>query len=283
MRKILLMVSLLFPAAAQAAPQTFNTALPLAKGQGVVRQQFSIGEFESGGTERTELSSLSVIGYGLSKDLAVFGVIPYSDRELNWANGTDRDTSGLGDIRALARYTFWQKRGKGQNMALAAIGGVELPTGENEERDALGLLPPIMQLGSGSFDPFAGLLASYSTLKWQAHAQVLGQDNREADGVERGNMVRFDTSYQHRLYNKGSDAYLYGLIESNLIHVDEVEINGTENPNAGGTRLFLSPAVQYVTQDWILEGGVQIPIAQNMNGTALENDYIASVGFRFNF
>lgn len=280
----LLGMGLIIPNIAQSAPQTFNTALPLAKGQGVIRQQFIVGEFESGGTtERTELTSLSIIGYGLNKDLAVFGVIPYNDRELDLASGDTRDTRGLGDIRALARYTFWQKRGKGTNIGLAAIGGVELPTGENEETDAIGLLPPILQSGSGSFDPFFGFLFSYSTLKWQAHAQVLGQDNREADDVERGNTLRFDTSYQHRLYNKGSDVYFYGLIETNLIHTNEDEINGVENPNTGGTRLFLSPALQYVTQDWILEGGIQIPIAQNMNGTALENDYIASVGFRFNF
>ena len=34
---------------------------------------------------------------------------------------------------------------------------------------------------------------------------------------------------------------------------------------------------------WIVEGSVQIPVSQDLNGSALENDYIVRAGFRWNF
>lgn len=34
---------------------------------------------------------------------------------------------------------------------------------------------------------------------------------------------------------------------------------------------------------WTLEGAVQVPVVQDLNGTALENDYIVRAGVRFNF
>ena len=33
----------------------------------------------------------------------------------------------------------------------------------------------------------------------------------------------------------------------------------------------------------MVEAAVQVPVVQSLNGTALENDYVARAGFRFNF
>ena len=43
------------------------------------------------------------------------------------------------------------------------------------------------------------------------------------------------------------------------------------------------PVLQYVTKRWIVEAAVQVPIVQDLNGTALENDYVVRVSFRVNF
>jgi hypothetical protein len=78
-------------------------------------------------------------------------------------------------------------------------------------------------------------------------------------------------------------AFLYGVLEANLVRAEKNRIGGVDDPNSGGTTLFLSPGLQYVTQKWILEAGVQIPVVQNLNGAALKNDYILNAGFRVNF
>ncbi len=61
------------------------------------------------------------------------------------------------------------------------------------------------------------------------------------------------------------------------------EVNGSEDANSGGTTVFLSPGLQYVTKRWIVEGVVQLPVVQNLHGSALENDYVLRAGVRFNF
>ena len=144
-----------------------------------------------------------------------------------------------------------------------------------------------MQPGSGSWDPFAGIVATYQVLKFQLDAQASYKINTEANGFAFGDVTRFDASLQYRLWPRtlggGVPGFLYGLLEANLIHSDNNESGGVEDGNSGGTTLFLVPGLQYVTKRWIVEGAVQLPVLQNLNGTALEKDFVARAGFRFNF
>jgi len=41
--------------------------------------------------------------------------------------------------------------------------------------------------------------------------------------------------------------------------------------------------VQYITRRWVVEGTVQLPVAEDPNGDAIQDDYIVRVGFRRNF
>ena len=77
--------------------------------------------------------------------------------------------------------------------------------------------------------------------------------------------------------------FLYGVLEANLIHSRKNKNDGVGDRNSGGTTLFMVPAVQYVTKRWIVEAAVQLPVVQDLNGTALEADYVLRAGFRFNF
>ena len=144
-----------------------------------------------------------------------------------------------------------------------------------------------MQPGSGSWDPFAGVVATYQVLDFQLDAQASYRVNTEANGFEFGDVARFDASLQYRLWprtlGRGVPGFLYGILEANLIHEDRDEDGGVDDPNSGGTTLFLTPGLQYVTKRWIVEAAVQLPAVQDLNGTALENDYVVRAGFRFNF
>jgi len=151
----------------------------------------------------------------------------------------------------------------------------------------LGRLPASVQAGSGSVDPFGGIVATFQTLDFEIDAQASYKANTEASNFEFGDIARFDASLQYRLWPRilqsGVPGFLYGVLEGNLIHQNKNRSNKAKNSDSGGTTLFLMPGLQYVTKRWIVEGGVQIPVVQNLNGTALEKDYIARFGFRFNF
>ena len=70
---------------ASAAPETFNTALPVAKGEFLFREQFlykKAGDDPSAADRDLEvLGGISVLGYGVTADLAVFVVLPYLDKD----------------------------------------------------------------------------------------------------------------------------------------------------------------------------------------------------------
>lgn len=283
------------PSEVNAAPETFNTALPIGSGDFVFREQFvyrKASDDPSTADRNLEtLSGVSVLGYGATSDLALFGVLPYLDKRLESTNSSGqhigRSTRGIGDIQLFGRYTIFQKDMLGRTFRIAPFAGVEIPTGDDDDRDSFGRLPATLQLGSGSWDPFGGVVASYQTLDYQVDAQVSYKANIAANGFEFGDEFRFDASLQYRLWPRelgsGVPGFLYGVLETNLLHQGKNKNGGIKDADSGGTTLFLSPGLQYVTKRWVLEAIVQVPVVQDLNGIALKDDYTVRAGFRVNF
>lgn len=277
-----------------AGPVSFNSALTLSSGEFVLRE---LGVYrrssDDPGTADRDLRAVglvSVLGYGIDADLSVFAVLPYFDKRLKVTSGGQRLTrssSGLGDASLFGRYVLWRENWRGSAFRLSAFGGIETPTGEDNETDGVGRLPAAVQPGSGSWDPFAGLVATYQTLDFQVDGQLAYKANTEANDFEFGDILRADASLQYRLWPRtlsgGVPGFLYGVIEANLIHRGNNRVAGASDPNSGGFTLRLVPGLQYVTRRWVAEAVVEVPVAQNLNGTALENDYVLRAGFRVNF
>jgi len=277
-----------------AAPITFNTALPVAEGEFIAREQLIISQSgnDPGGSDRdrTAKAAVSILGYGVNNKVAVFGVLPYRDNVLKVTVAGQRQArtaSGFGDLTVFGRYTLVKRDWPGRNFRVAPFGGIEAPTGEDDKRDAFGLLPASVQVGSGSWDPFGGVVLTYQTLNYQVDGQFSYKANNEANDFEAGDITRFDASLQYRLlprkFSGGLPDFLYGVIEASWIHQQKNRLNGVADPDSGGARLFLTPGLQYVSKRWIAEAAVQLPVSQNLNGSALENDTIARLSVRFNF
>ena len=284
----------LWGGAVGSAPITFNTALPVHEDGYVLREQFVFSKNTDAPTpadrDLKATGFVSVLGYGVTRDLAVFGVLPWFDKDLDLnmsGQGIHRDQRGFGDLTVFGRYTVYEHNAPGRTLRIAPFLGVEAPTGKDDARDGQGRLPPPVQPGSGSWDPLGGVVLTYQTLAFQVDGQLSYKVNREANRFEFGDVFRADASLQYRLWPRmlggGVPAFLYGVVEANLIHADKNRVGGANDPNSGGTTLFLSPGIQYVTRKWIVEAGVQVPVIQNLNGTALKNDFIVTAGFRINF
>ena len=280
--------------AAWSGPITFNSAIVLAEGEFVVREQFvfnrSSDDPSGADRERESLGVVSVLGYAVDKDLMLFGVLPYAENRLELTTDGERrarSARGIGDLRLFGRYTVLRKNWPGRTLRISPFAGVEVPTGENDKSDAFGRQPASVQLGSGSWDPFGGVVATYQTLDFQIDGQLAYQANTEANGFEFGDVARADVSFQYRLWPReiagGVPGFLYGVVEANLIHKAKNESGGVADADSGGTTLFIVPGLQYVTRRWIVEAAVQLPALQNLNGAALENDFVVRAGFRVNF
>lgn len=280
---------------ARAAPETFNSALPVAEGDFVLREQFfsiKASDDPSPADRNLEvLGGVSVLGYGVNSDLAIFSILPYLDKELDLTmpggQRITRSTNGIGDAQVFARYTIFQNNMRGSNFRIAPFVGIKLPTGDDDQSDSLGRLPQPLQLGSGSWDPFGGVIATWQTLDYEIDTQLSYKASSQANGFEFGDEFAVDASLQYRLWPRelgsGVPGFLNGVIETNFSHQAKNKIGGFNDSNSGGTKLFLSPGLQYVTKRWVLEAIVQLPVVQDLGGMALNDDYAVRAGFRVNF
>ena len=281
-------------AEASAAPVTFNTALPVARGEGVFRLQSiysrSTGDPTAQDRELTVLSVPLVLVYGATGKLALFAIIPYLDKELELTGSSGRVTrgdAGLGDAAFIARYTIWKMDRPGQTLRIAPFAAVKAPTGEDGAADALGDLPRTLQLGSGSWDFTPGTIVTWQTLAWQLDGSASYRFNGEAKGFRFGDEARLDLSFQYRLLPRslgpGLPAFLYAVLESGLVWKDRNEAGGADDGDSGGTTWSLTPAVQYVTRRVVVEAALQVPVLQELNGGALEKDFTGVLSLRVNF
>lgn len=285
------LIIFLAPVHAPAAPITFSTALPVGEGKFINREQLVLtrsGDDPANNGLSVDVDALiSVLAYGASEKLALFAALPYLRKELRQADGVRRSSAGIGDLTIFGRYTLFQRDGVGRTLRLGAIAGIKAPTGNDDEVDSLGRLPIPLQSGTGSWDSFIGIVASSETLQGGFHSQLTYQAKTAANNFEAGDVSRLDLSWQRRVWpsslRPNTSAFVYGVLEANIIHSQKSRVTGQVNDNSGGTTVFITPGIQYASKKLILEAAVQIPVYQELNGTALENDYVFRAGFRVNY
>lgn len=286
---LLLFLVTAVPASAQI---TTNTALPVTQGRGIFRVQSKVIQATGDGRMNRELTAYGIplVGvYGVTPQWAVFWALPLLRKRLDVTTPKGRVTrgpTGLGDVCLFARYTAWHQNRRGQTIRLAPLAGFELPTGRSDDTDGLGRLPQPLQLGSGSWDPFGGLVFTWQTLQWQVDVAPVYQMNTEAHDFEFGDEVRLDAASKYRLgrheLSGGVPGFFYANLETNLIWRDQNEADGQVTPNSGGTIWFVAPGFQFITRRVVLEGAVQLPVVHDLNGNALEEDFITTLSLRVN-
>jgi len=278
-----------------AGPITFNSALPVSEGMSILRSQVKLTRKTGDSTAQNRDMAITtvpvVLAYGASPRLTLFGVLPYVDKRLDTTTGgvrIRRDAQGIGDALFFGRYTVIQVDKPGDTLRIAPFAGLKMPTGSHSQRDASGVVPRILQPGSGSWDPFVGVALTRQTLDWEFDAAAKYRLNTEAAGFTFGDEARADASFQYRIFprtleNTGVPAFVYIVLESNLVWNGKNRDMGVTDPDSGGLTWTLAPGLQYVTARFVLETAIQIPTVQNLNGTALESDWTWTAGFRWNF
>ncbi|WP_460034648.1 hypothetical protein [Methylothermus subterraneus] len=112
---------------------------------------------------------------------------------------------------------------------------------------------------------------------------------RQSRGHNRkaSDRLALDASWRQRLWPRrltsGLPGFLYGVLEVNGSYQWHNHVAGRHDPDSGGWRLFLTPGLQVAARRWVVEGVVQLPVVQDLNGRALEDDWIVRAGFRIAF
>ena len=270
-----------------AAPINTDTALPIHQGGILWREQV---RFLSAGDATRDLEVVavpSVLVYGVTEKFALIGMVPYLDKKLTMG-GVTRQSSGLGDTTALGRFQVFQRDRPGETFRVQVLGGVKFPTGRDDARDSLGLLPQPLQPGSGSYDPMLAGVFTWQRLQWQADFDLGYKFNTTANDFRFGDTLTHNAAFQYRLApqalpDTGVPAFVYGVLELNGTWAQRSEQNGSKIDDSGGYTLFVSPGLQFVTENWVAELSVQWPVMQRLNGRQLEAEYSLNAGFRVLF
>ncbi len=237
----------------------------------------------------SEIVTVPLVGvYGFTAKASILVRVPIIYKELRFKNGPNRGDHGLGDTTVLGKYRIHTNNFKGGTSRLSLLGGLELPTGEDDETDAAGKLPPPLQLGSGSVDALVGAAYTYQTLDHEMDADLRYIFNQEASDFEFGDIFRYNVSYQKRIFpttlpDKGLYSQWNALLELNGNYMDKAESLGNEVASSGGHTLFISPGIQFVGPRLVYEASFQYPIVQELNGDQLETDYVMALSMRYQY
>jgi len=231
--------------------------------------------------------------FGATPDLTLALNIPFVVKELQRTRAGIRErlnATGLGDVVALGKWRFFKKPEPGGTTEVAGFLGIKLPTGRDDLRDSGLRLPAPLQPGSGSVDGIVG--AAFTRLwdggRWLINADLFYKANSEANDFRFGNVLSFDIGGQYRIYPYKYETYdqftLNGILELNGKYAEKSQLDGRPIGTTGGLKLFLSPGIQaIVTENLLLEVGVQLPVFRKLNGPQLAEDFRITAGFRLRF
>jgi len=272
---------------ATAGPINTDMALPAARGVFLWREQVRFIKAKDSTLNLEVVAVPSVLIYGVTEKFALIGVVPWLDKTLRMA-GIERGDDGWGDSMLLGRYQVFQLDRPGETFRAQFLTGLKFPTGRDDRRDALGRLPQPLQLGSGSYDPVVAGVFSWQRLRWEADFDLGYKFTTRANGFRFGDTFTHNAAFEYRLWpgvlpEAGVPSFVNGVLELNGLWVQHDEQGGGKIGNSGGYTLFVSPGMQYVTQRWVAEISVQLPVIQQLNGHQFKTDYILSAGFRIQF
>lgn len=226
----------------------------------------------------------------LPNRLVLAGAIPYLDKELEVQTPGGRQTlgdSGFGDLALTAKVQVLQRDRPQGTTRLTLLGRVKLPTGKNDARAPDGsLLPPSLQLGTGSVDYSGGAIVTALKQRWGINGDLIYRANTSDNGFRFGDSLRYDAALAFRAYPRDYESYpspqLNLFLEANGSSQEKNQLSGTSLPDSGGTTVFLSPGIQYMAgRTFLVEASFQLPVVENLNGDQLETDYTFRLGIRW--
>jgi hypothetical protein len=228
---------------------------------------------------------VAAVDYGLRADLSVSALLPYVYKELE-ANTGDLDGSGFGDAAFLIKYRPYKRDWKRSAFHLAAIGGIETPTGSTSERDGGARLAPGLQPGLGAWNPFIGASANLDLSRWRFDAHAFYKENTEgAQDFERGDFFSFELDGAYRfLHTKYPGPTASGKVGLQWRSEDAATLNGVNVTNSGLQELRLRPGLSWHPRPSIdISFSVDVPLYQDYDGSQLGLDYrtFLAIGIRF--
>lgn len=203
---------------------------------------------------------------------------------LNAQGVQDDSATGLGDMAVSGRYELL-RMGLEARHVVALTGTLKLPTGPNAR-----LLPGATepdehtQLGTGTWDGFAGLTYLWGPQPWTLYANLTGRLNSANSRGFRYRNAVFGTLGVRRSFLEGGR--LIASIEAQVRNAGmDHRGDGTLDPDSGGFIGYATPSLGYaVTNDLLFRIIAQVPAVTALNGVQSEHPVVyAALPYDFQF
>ena len=176
-----------------------------------------------------------VVPFNLTPTTQIGVIAPFLTKDLK-SNTGGNSQSGFGDATLFLKQLVLQVDRKAETFRVAVKGSAKLPTGDDDST------PP---LGSGSVDYGISAVAGWIKSRWGLYGETIYVVNTSSDGADFGNRFAYNAAVGYRLlpsrYTRYPQPQLSLYLELNGSVVSHTEVDGVENPNSGGSILFLSP------------------------------------------
>lgn len=227
--------------------------------------------------EEAPLTSMFIqslgIRYGITKSITISALMPYVF--LNTDTGND---SGLGDLDLLGTFSVFNKK----NFSIALQAGVELPTGIQKSAN---FDNTTVVVGSGSYDPMAGIIMSKRWDKMTLQGNALYKHTTNGfQGNYYGSIAVQNVSLSYRI--KGSHGFCPSSLETNEDEkknqvsnfgwtvfggyygewLDMLEEDGEVDHDSGYYMGFATIGNNFSYKKWSFPLTLSLPVIQNMNG-----------------
>jgi len=235
--------------------------------------------------------------YGITESLTLIGTVPlrktsmdghmhvHADGEAEVHSDMKGNVSGLGDITALGRYSFFKRHTLDTTTIVAGLAGIKFATGKTDRKTDDGeFLDAHLQPGTGSTDYLLGLSLSHAMRKLSLSANMLGSittTGKAGDSKHKfGNSLNYDVTAKYRVHpsttgTAGPRIFLALGVNGELRDREKEE--GVEDKNSGGHTVYVSPGLQIVmAKRWVFEASYHRAVYHNLNGKQLGENYKAN-------
>jgi hypothetical protein len=189
--------------------------------------------------------------------------LPLQAREVRDVSLARERGWGLGDVELSAKAFLFMDKAFSADHLFSVLAGMKLPTSPVLRAEDGTVLNLDTQLGSGSWDPLAGVAYQHFRGTWSFLVSATGfLPTRGTGGFRAGPSVRTTLAAQYQPSTKWAVRLGFdGRLEA------AADIHGEEEENGGGFLGYASPDVLFSpATDVVLSAGVRVPFLNALRG-----------------
>lgn len=208
--------------------------------------------------------------YGITDNFSVYFNYPIA---LSYKEG-DYHSSGPEDMFVQFEYAFYNASNADYSDQATVLANMTFPTGSPEKNPATGLGSPSFLLGGTfmrAYPYWFGFVSPGAILTTSYH------------GMKVGNQFLYQAGIGGNIEGVPNELITAWMVELDGQYSQKSRARGVSDPNSGGNVVYLTPSFWLSSQQFILQVGAGVAVAQHQNGDQKRAKYllVANLGWTF--